>query len=266
MKVDTKPYHAVYLSPHLDDVVLSCGGQIYQQTAAGKAVLIVTLMAGDPPAVPLSAYAQSLHDRWELDAAATAERRAEDAAACRIVGADYLHLEISDCIYRRHTVTGEPLYTSDEMIFGEIHPNDVRLAETLATHLGTLPAGESVFVPLTVGHHVDHQLTRLAAEIWQAAAHLDLIYYEDYPYARESAAVERVLQDGGLWQSRTVPLSTAAVQTKIRAISAFVSQLSTFFADAADLERQIIAFTERTHGEKLWQREQQPKIDKTFAK
>lgn len=252
MKVDTKPYHAIYLSPHLDDVALSCGGQIYQQTAAGKGVLIVTLMAGDPPAAPLSAYAQSLHDRWGLEAAATAERRAEDAAACQILGADYLHLELPDCIYRRHTLTGEPLYTSDEMIFGEIHPNDVRLAETLATRLSTLPTSESVSVPLTVGHHVDHQLTRLAAEIWHATVNLDLIYYEDYPYARESAAVERVLQDGGLWRSETIPLTKAAIHTKIRAISAFVSQLSTFFTDAADLEHQIITFTEKTQGEKLW--------------
>jgi LmbE family N-acetylglucosaminyl deacetylase len=84
--------HAVYLSPHLDDAALSCGGQIAQQTAAGLPVLIVTLMAGDPPARPLSPFAQQLHTRWQLHDAPTAvaARRAEDTAACRHLAAEYV--------------------------------------------------------------------------------------------------------------------------------------------------------------------------------
>jgi hypothetical protein len=101
-----------------------------------------------------------------------------------------------------------------------------------------------------VGNHVDHQLTRLAAERWRDKT--DLIYYEDYPYAQESAAVEQVLQDSGSWHPLGIPLAPAAVQLKIEAISAFVSQLSTFFADAADLERQIMTFTQKTQGERVW--------------
>ncbi|MEZ4728018.1 MAG: PIG-L family deacetylase [Caldilineaceae bacterium] len=42
-------YDAIYLSPHLDDVALSCGGQIFGATRTGQRVLIVTITAGDPP-------------------------------------------------------------------------------------------------------------------------------------------------------------------------------------------------------------------------
>lgn len=251
MKNDIQKYDALYLSPHLDDVALSCGGQIAQRTAAGQRVLIVTLMAGDPPAGPLSAYAQSLHDRWQLDAVATAARRAEDAAACQILGADYQHWSLPDCIYRRHSQTGEALYTSDEMIFAEVRPHDIELAEQLAQQLRQLPASEQLLVPLTVGHHVDHQLTRLAAERWRSPE--TLIYYEEYPYADDPAEVQRALQaDSWHWQAETVSLTAAALEKKIAAVSAFVSQLSTFFADEADLRRQIMAYTELIQGERLW--------------
>lgn len=38
---------AIHLSPHLDDVVLSCGGQIAARCGRGESVLVVTLAAGD---------------------------------------------------------------------------------------------------------------------------------------------------------------------------------------------------------------------------
>ena len=53
----------VYLSPHLDDAVLSCGGMIHRQAQAGERVVVVTVCAGDPPPGPLSDFARSLHER-----------------------------------------------------------------------------------------------------------------------------------------------------------------------------------------------------------
>ena len=65
-------YAALYLSPHLDDAALSCGGQIAQATRQGRRVLIVTVMAGDPPMEAGNDYIVSLHARWELDRDAAA--------------------------------------------------------------------------------------------------------------------------------------------------------------------------------------------------
>lgn len=249
-------YDAIYLSPHLDDVALSCGGQVFQATSAGERVLIVTLTAGDPPQAAVSGYAQSLHDRWALLTDAVAARRAEDEAANAILGADTLHWSLPDCIYRYHPTTGAPLYVSDPDIFGDLHSAELPLVATLREQMATLPAHRQLYVPLTIGHHVDHQLTRLAAE--RAFSKTALAYYEDYPYAQKPGALAAVIAAGDpTWQATTMPLTEAAIQAKIAAIAAFKSQFSTFFQDTADLERQIRTFTADVGGERLWR-----KVDK----
>ncbi|MBN2499463.1 MAG: PIG-L family deacetylase, partial [Anaerolineales bacterium] len=55
----------IYLSPHLDDVALSCGGLVWEQAQAGMAVEVWSVCAGDPPPGELSEYARSLHARWD---------------------------------------------------------------------------------------------------------------------------------------------------------------------------------------------------------
>jgi LmbE family N-acetylglucosaminyl deacetylase len=250
--MDKEHYHTIYLSPHLDDAVLSCGGQIFQQTDAGQRVLIVTITAGDPPLESFSAYVQSLHERWQLATDAVAARRAEDLAANHILGADALHWSLPDCIYRFELASKMPLYGSDDDIFGDIHPSERRLVEELAEQLGELPPHDQLFAPLVIGHHVDHQLTRLAAE---RCAGENLFYYEDYPYAQKPGALELVIPPGSpAWQAEPIALTEAALQAKIEAILAFRSQLSTFFVDRADLERQVRGYAASAGGERIWRR------------
>ncbi|MEZ4859915.1 MAG: PIG-L family deacetylase [Caldilineaceae bacterium] len=244
-------YDAIYLSPHLDDAALSCGGQIFQQSQQGQQILIVTITAGDPPPQGISTYAQSLHTRWELVTDAVAARRAEDRTAAQILGADVAHWDVPDCIYRYHPTTGAPFYLSDPEIFGPVHEAEGPLLERLRVQLTSLPAHEQLYVPLTVGHHVDHQLTRSAAE--DAFDSATLLYYEDYPYAQKADAVATVIPPASQrWQAEVIPLTEAAIQVKLAAIAAYASQFSTFFKDYADLERQIRSFTAAVGGERIW--------------
>jgi LmbE family N-acetylglucosaminyl deacetylase len=245
-------YNTLYLSPHLDDAALSCGGQIHQQTAAGRPVLILTITAGDPPAVPPSEFAQQLHHRWQLAGEVVAGRRAEDIAACRRLGADYLHWDIPDCIYRVDPTTGAALYPSVEAIFGPVHPAEAPLVSALARRMAALPPCGRVIAPLAVGRHVDHQLVRAAAEQWQGGS---LYYYEDYPYVQRPGALEEApaFSPAG-WRATLIPLSPADLQAKYEAITCFASQLSTFFADPADLQRQVGGYAALVGGERLWQR------------
>lgn len=245
-------YDALYLSPHLDDAALSCGGQIAQATRRGARVLIVTVMAGDPPVDAENDYIASLHARWELDRDAAAQRRAEDLAACALLGADALPLDVPDCIYRLDPASGAPLYVSDADIFGDIHPAEALLVARIAGLLRGLPAATQVYAPLTVGHHVDHLLVRAAAEqVWGDA----LRYYEDYPYAQQPGKLDAVLGDAAGWRSTIIPLNAADLDAKCDAISAFRSQLSTFFAGRADLEAQVKGFAGKVGGERVWGRE-----------
>lgn len=244
--------HAIYLSPHLDDAALSCGGQIAQQTAVGRRVLIVTVMAGDPPGTGLSDYAQALHGRWQLAQDVVAARRAEDITACTRLRADYQHWTIPDCIYRMHPASGQALYADWAQITGDVPAAERPLIAGLAAQLAQLPAAERIIAPLAVGNHVDHQIVRQAAE---AAFGHKLVYYEDYPYGRDPQAVAAVIDpDSSHWQAQVIPLSASALQARIEAIAAFTSQLSTFFDGRADLEQQMAAHAAAIGGERLWWR------------
>ena len=245
-------YAAIYLAPHLDDAALSCGGQIARRTRAGERILIVTVMAGDPPTDVENDYIRSLHARWDLERDAAAQRRAEDSAACRILGADHLHWPIADCIYRLDPATGRPIYVSDDDIFGDVHPAEQPLVAEIAGLLRSLPAASQIYAPLTIGHHVDHLLVTEAA---QQAFGGDLLFYEDYPYAQQPGKLAAVIGDPpDGWAPTVFALDAADLQAKIESILAFRSQLSTFFTDRADLERQVKGYAAQVGGERVWEK------------
>lgn len=245
-------YAAVYLAPHLDDAVLSCGGQIFMQTQAGQAVLVLTVMAGAPPRQTMTPFAQLLHERWQLAGEVTAARRAEDAAACAILGADVAHWEIPDCIYRQDPDSGQGYYASNEALFGAVHEAETELVTTLAGRLVALPAYGRLLAPLTVGHHVDHQIVHRAAA---ALPQERIAYYEDYPYAAVPGALEKVVRpDDPGWRPESIALTEEALRAKIAAIAAYESQVSTFFQSPAELEEMVRRFAADRGGERIWRR------------
>lgn len=245
-------YDAIYLSPHLDDAALSCGGQIYQQTKSGKSVLIVSVTAGDPFTGKLSPLADELHERWQLSADAVAARRREDIAACEILGADYTHWDFLDCIYRRHPSSGQPLYATEEQIFGLLHPAEMTLVERVADRVSRLPRHGVIYLPLTVGNHVDHQLLLLAVKSWQGME--SSLYYEDFPYVRTAGALAAVLGNKAEWRQQIVPLSPAALEARIGAIACYRSQIEILFGGLGQLRQQVEAQVIATGGERFWQK------------
>ena len=111
----------VYVSPHLDDAVFSCGGLIARQTARGDEVVVVTVFAGDPPVGELTPFAYELHRRWGGEGSPMGLRRAEDLVACGRVGASVVHLPLPDAVYRRSN-QGEPLYPDSASLFTQPTP------------------------------------------------------------------------------------------------------------------------------------------------
>lgn len=241
-------YHAIYLSPHLDDVVLSCGGQIAARTQSGEPVLIVTLASGDPEA-SLSPLAQKLHAAWRLDNSC-AVRREEDRRACAVLGADYLHVATPDAMYRNHTETGEPLYATRRDVFGPVHPAD-GVGTIWEETLQRLPPARHVVVPLGVGGHVDHGLVRRAAEgVFGKSLH----YYEDYPYAGRWFAVRKATWPPWHWRARIIPLAPEHLRARYEATAAYASQLDMLFDGAGNLEGHLTKYVGRVGGERMWRR------------
>ncbi len=245
-------YSRVFLSPHLDDAALSCGALVHQLAQAGESVLVVTVFAGSPRfdgadgSAARSDYIAALHRRWGAGADAPALRRAEDEAALRILGADACHLSYLDCIYRRHPVTDEFLYCSDDDILGEVHPAELFIVGELGRVLRELVGVSeraTIFSPISAGHHVDHQIVVAAAVALQVAGHR-VAFYEDYPYAESPTelAVAKRRVGGKRWRHDVWSLRPEDLAAQTAAVLCYRSQLSTFFGDETQVAERLYAY------------------------
>jgi LmbE family N-acetylglucosaminyl deacetylase len=239
----------IYLSPHFDDIALSCGGLVWEQNRAEELVQVWTICAGEVPSGPLSPFAALLHARWETSQNAPAERRAEDLAACRAMGAVPRHFDLPDCIYRRSPDETTHLYASEEGIFGPLHLEEEGLVARLAADLQALiPADANIVCPLTLGGHVDHRLTRAAAE----KIDRPLWYYADYPYVLNHASHLETLRQSG-WRSSDFRVSEAGLEAWIASVAAYTSQVSTFWPDAVSMRAALHDFWQSSvGGVRLW--------------
>jgi LmbE family N-acetylglucosaminyl deacetylase len=257
----------VFLSPHLDDAVLSCGALIHQLTQSGHAVLVITILAGDPPpTLPQTALMRHLHQKWDVGSSPYETRREEDIAALQSLDAQWEHLSLLDAPYRT-SKKGVALYTEQASLFDKLHPDD----PVLKAGIDIPESAAMVYAPMGAGGHVDHlAVNRLARRLPDA---LRVVYYEDYPYSSEgdeirharrdrvdqrygSAAVQTALKSYAVrLQPSLIELSEENLLAKFNAIRCYLSQLGTFWNNEAEMEdgerryaRQIAA----KGAERLW--------------
>jgi LmbE family N-acetylglucosaminyl deacetylase len=214
----------------------------------GDSASVLTICAGDPPAGPLSPYAESLHARWGIGREAVAQRRLEDITACQHISASARHLSIPDCIYRR-SEDGVPLYDSENAIFGLLSPVEASLVQALGSQLErALAGGIRLVCPLALGGHVDHRLTRAAAEQSGQA----LWYYADYPYVLKEADHLNQLRLLG-WDAVSFPVSERGMRAWVNAVAAHASQISTFWPDLDTMHAALAEYRAQNEGIRLWQ-------------
>ncbi len=220
----------LYLSPHFDDAALSCGGLIRQLVLEETQVLVVTIFAGEPPPADISPFAAGMHARWGDVAHRATVRREEDRKAMDLLGANYLHLEYPDAIYR--SAGGSFLYASNEDLFGPLRPEDTGLVSQVAASVdGMGPFRDTtIYAPLAVGNHVDHQLVRDAILSLDAPPST-VVFYEDYPYVEEPGALTQALEAlrPEQWELELREFDEQCLKTKIVSIGAYQSQMATLF-------------------------------------
>jgi LmbE family N-acetylglucosaminyl deacetylase len=242
----------LFVSPHFDDVALSCGGTVANFASMGRAI-VATVFSGAPIG-DLNAFARFQHDRWGTHGDTVKVRRIEDEAAMKILRADFRLLDFPDAIYR-----GD-LYVSDEDLFGNVKPDDANTAlavkraiESLSDEVGP----SSVFLPLGVGGHVDHRLCQAVAnEILRNG--VPVYFYEDFPYAATPGAVEARLRE------LTVPFASELVDVsneidrRTASIGAYSSQVSTIFRHHGPFDQVVrsyaasVALPPSAYGERFW--------------
>lgn len=225
----------VFVSPHLDDVILSCGGTVARAARVGRPT-IVTVFAGIPEG-EMNEFARYQHDRWRLDHEnAVASRREEDHRAAKCIGesVEVKWLDYLDAIYR------DPGYASDDAIFGQILPGDLLLAEQIYNDLSSM--GSQCFViPMGSGNHVDHQIVREAGLMLLADGN-EVWGYVEIPYALDSDRRHAAIQNTDFDEVARIPLDDDAMRRKLKAVSQYASQLPVLFRDRGHPDVELTGF------------------------
>ena len=241
----TTKYRHIFLAPHFDDIVYSCGGTLGVQVSSGLRPLVITVFGGVPPqALSPSSFATQVIRRWGTGntsgvGALVEERRKEDSAALDYLQVDYLWLDYLEAIFR-----GNPAYYTSEaqIIGGEVHAEDQDIDKELAQLLLDLQArlpDAAWYAPLGVGRHVDHQIVCSAADrLVQRGA--KVYFYEDYPYVqREPGALQSRIQElGGAYEYALVEVSEM-IPLKIEAATMYASQISSNFTGKETMHKAI---------------------------
>lgn len=226
---------ALFLSPHLDDAVFSCGGLMAKLADAGwRSVLATAFTATVLPATGFALSCQ-LDKGLGPDIDYMALRREEDRAAAAILGVADLHwLDLAEAPHRG--------YASAPALFGAIRAEDEvwrPLADRITALLEDLRP-DLVLAPQGLGSHMDHR--QMIRAVRQAAPR-HLAFYRDTPYAlRETSAVSDHLDPG--MQECSVEIA-AGLERKIAASCAYASQIGFQFGGPVPLAAALREFAVR---------------------
>jgi len=252
----------IFLAPHFDGAVFSCGGTLAVQVSNGLHPLVITVFGGVPPqGWETSPYAHQVQREMGVNIADAGpfvtNRRKEDAAALDYLQADYLWLDYFDAIYR-----GNPAYYTarNQLIGGEVHPGDTGIERQLAQDLVALHERlpDTVwYAPLAAGRHVDHQIVASSADrLIQRGANVK--FYEDFPYILQKGALEARIKDlGGALEPAYVEMSEM-LPLRLEASDFYTSQIAVNFGDRARMHRAMENYThdirpvQTVHLERYW--------------
>lgn len=232
--VQLTPYHNydhIYFSPHLDDVALSCGGRIANQTTARKRVLVVTIFTH--PQSKATRTRGSFPPFLDIN-----RRRKEDTKALKRLAADHIWLDYQDAIHRHSRYTSiiglttpiprweTPLYT--------------QVANSISKISRRWPLA-TLYFPLGIGNHIDHQLISAIGLCWgkqNTSRSHRIVFYEDSPYVciphflrhrfQQIGVPTTLLPESGIW---------------IRTLQAHAALLSSpLFTQHPNIFRKIVLF------------------------
>ncbi len=154
----------LYISPHLDDVALSCGGTIYRQASKGDQITVATVFTN-------SGNNHALVEHYK-------QRKTSDFNAGQELNFTSIHLEIPDAPFRNSCY--KDFYT---IMFpnrqANHFKNDLIMIKKQINKVIEELQPDIIYAPLGAGTHIDHQL------VFDAVSDINnvpITYYEERPY------------------------------------------------------------------------------------
>jgi LmbE family N-acetylglucosaminyl deacetylase len=222
---------ALALSPHLDDAAFSAGGALARLARTGWSVVVATLFTASVPHPRGFALACQTDKGLAPEVDYMALRRAEDVAACAVLGAIPRHLPLPEAPHRG--------YDDAAALFREPHAGDSidhEAADAIAALLVELQPG-LLLAPQAIGGHVDHVLTVRALQRLGPA--LPILWWRDFPYSIRTDTPRRPYE---AFFAALPELALPAEEcARHRACAAYVTQLSYQFGGAEGLARAMAA-------------------------
>ncbi|MHB8134072.1 MAG: PIG-L family deacetylase [Anaerolineaceae bacterium] len=241
----------IFISPHLDDAVLSCGGIIHFLVNKGHQVDIWTIFSGDPEDENYSDFAKNLHKRWKLENQNPSfARRREDKNACHILGAKFKHFPYQDCIYRKYE-NGMSIIQNEEDLFQKISGNQIVIIDKISNSLKKrIPHNSMIVSPFGIGNHIDHQIVKSSIIKLQ---HPYLWFYADFPYVLKNN--QEYMSDFPInYDQEEFEITENSMKLWQIAVSSYTSQISTFWSGDKEMFSQIEEYAKKGGGNKLWKK------------
>lgn len=226
------------LEPHMDDAVLSVGGLMWSRREACEFTVVSVVERSN-----FTSYYYL--DRGFFDVARVTELRlAESALVMRLLGGRHRTLDQVDSPLRyRPGDWSLEWYRRNWKPVGAYmgHPSSEAEIETWARAIGDLLAtsdAEEVWLPLGVGEHTDHELTRDAClraltRLGGMESRKAVYFYQDVPYAVEAPThtgeILAALTAAGGEFTRQVDDVGDALEPKLRLASIYGSQFKPDF-------------------------------------
>ncbi len=196
-EIISKKIPCVFISPHLDDAILSAGGLLLRLASKTEVKIVSIFTEARLPPYTFSVRAnlkmcggyKNAQDLFRL-------RKEEDIEACAAIGARHIHFGFQDASFRKkgggslfYKIIGGvfpeaeyiyPIYRFN-IVSGNISKNDARTLAIIGKKLRRLKKRSEnsiVFCPLGVGGHVDHVIvSEICRKVFPK-----VVFWEDYPY------------------------------------------------------------------------------------
>lgn len=245
----------IFISPHLDDAVLSAGDLIIALKERKKKVLVITVFTKfgkGPLSWDSRKYLKKSFGISDLKSFAQ-QRRDEDKLAMKKLGVDYLHLGFIDGGFRVKQNTSllinllskvgigpkfiYPFHRKCSLFSGKVKQADTSLFKQIYKKLRELIKDDDIlYCPLAIGNHVDHLIIKKIISQFPNRKY----YWVDQPYVVSRAGLRQL--EG--FQNKFKKAFTVEKSTKKQDIlRCYSSQIKCLFPNGINLKKE--SFWER---------------------
>jgi len=217
----------IFLSPHPDDVIWSCGDLIISLLSNKKPVKIITLFDGEEEMGFFN------KEQWR-NVANPEIRIKENKQAMEYLSLKNISFHLNDASLRKDS-KGQFIYSTIDEIFKKNHSENEKILQFIIRKLKEFHRENYIYyAPLGIGNHIDHIITRRAILNINPSY---LYWYREFPY--DHSLLKENFQE-------SLPLSEDIDYDKwIKICLFYKSQIRYIFKTYSEFKKQHLLFIQK---------------------